>query len=63
MADELRNTRQYFPIRRLIAPTMGCAQEDQTDSRIADRLVPWLQPCLEQSLKETSAVELIQLGV
>lgn len=47
MAHKLRDIRQYFPIHRLVAATMRRAQEDQTQRRILDRLVQWLQSCLE----------------
>jgi len=32
-------------------------QEDETQRRILDRLVSWLQPCLDQSREEWSAVD------
>jgi hypothetical protein len=54
---ELRDVRQHFPVRRLVAATMRCAEEDETQRRILDRLVSWLQPCLEESLEEWSAVD------
>jgi hypothetical protein len=58
MCHELRDIRQDFPVRRLVAAAMRRAEEDQTLRRILDRLVSWLQPCLEQSLEEWSAVDL-----
>jgi hypothetical protein len=51
VGHELRNVCQHFPIRRLVASAMGRAEENQTKSRISDRLVPRLQSCLQQSLK------------
>ena len=47
MGHEPRHVRQDFPIRRLVAATMRCAQEDQTECLIFDRLIQWLDPCLE----------------
>jgi len=58
MTYELRGIRQHFPIYRLVAAAMRRAEEDETERRILDRLVSWLEPCLEQSLQEWSTVDL-----
>jgi hypothetical protein len=52
VGHDLRDVRQYFPIRRLVAPAMRSAEEHQTKSCISDRLVSRLQSCLEKSLKD-----------
>jgi hypothetical protein len=57
VGHELRDVHQHFSIRRFVAATMRRAQEDQTQRRVLDRLVSWLQPCLEQSLEEWLAVD------
>jgi hypothetical protein len=57
VGHELRDIRQHFAIRRLAASTMRCAEEDQTQCRIPDGLISWIQPCLKQSLKDLSAVK------
>lgn len=58
MGHELRDIRQHFSIRRLLASVMRRAEEDQTQCRILDGLISWMQPCLKQSLKGLSAVKL-----
>jgi hypothetical protein len=55
---ELRDIRQHFAIRGLVTSTMRCAEEDETQCRIADRLVPRLEPCVKQSLEARSVTNL-----
>jgi len=57
MAHTLRDIRQDLAICRLVAATMRCAEEDEAQRRVLDRLVSWLQLCLEESLDERSAVD------
>jgi hypothetical protein len=44
MTDELRDVRQHFAIRRLLAAAMRRTEKDQTERRILDRLISRLQP-------------------
>ena len=39
MGHELRDIRQHFPIRRLVASAERRAEEHQTESRVSDGLV------------------------
>ena len=50
MAHDLRHIRQHLAIRGLVASTVRRTEEDETQCRIADRLVARLELCLEQSL-------------
>jgi hypothetical protein len=47
MAHKLCHIRKDLAICRLVAATMRCAEEDETQRRILDRLVSRLQSCLE----------------
>jgi hypothetical protein len=57
MTDELRDVRQHFAIRRLLAAAMRRTEKDQTERRILDRLISRLQPGLEQCLGHWSVAD------
>jgi hypothetical protein len=57
MTYELRDVREHFPIRGLIAAAMRRAEKDQTERRILDRLVSRLQSRLEQCLGRLSVAD------
>jgi predicted metal-dependent hydrolase len=56
MAHELCHIREDFAVCRLVAATMRCAEKDKTKRHILDRLVPWVQSCLKESLEGRLAV-------
>ena len=59
ITDELRDIRQHFPIRRLVAAPMRRAHKDQTQRRILDRLISRFQPCLDPSISGTISAKMI----
>jgi hypothetical protein len=56
MGHSLGNICQNFAVDRLVAPTMRCAEEDESHRDVAEGSTSRLQAGLQQSLRSWSVV-------